>query len=148
MPPLDSRERGAAMVLALGVLAILAVLALIIVAIAVSEKKTQFADYAGDRAFNSADAATEAGVNWLLLQPAPPPIVDASSNVLVQAGYTNLTSDNQYKFDVTYITKRPRPGWSVEYKDFQYTVKATGASAQQSQAAIDLGATRLYREGY
>lgn len=136
------------MVLALGVLSVLAVLALTIMAIVISEKLTQQSSYAGARSFNSADAASEAGVNWLLLQPAPPPIVDASSNVLVSAGYTNLSADHRYKYDVTYVTKRPRPGWSVEYKDYQYKVEASGASAQQSQSAIRLGAMRLYREGY
>lgn len=136
------------MVLALGVLAVLAVLALIVVAIAVSEKHTELSDYAGTRSFNSADAATEAGVNWLLLQQNPPPLIDAQSNVFVAAGYTSLSTDHRYKYDVQYRSKRVRSGYSVEYKDYEYRVQATGASSQQSLSAVELGATRLYREGY
>ena len=136
------------MVMALGVLAVLAVLAMVVVAVVVSEKKTALFDYSGSRSFYSADAATEAGANWILQQSAPPPVVDANSNVFVAAGYTALSNDHSYKYDVQFIRKRPRPGWSIEYKDFEYAVSATGASAQGSQSAIQLGATRLYREGY
>jgi Tfp pilus assembly protein PilX len=144
----DASERGSVMVLALGVLAVLAVLALVVVAIVVAEKKATLADYSGNRSFYSADAATEAGANWILRQPTPPPLIDAQSNVFVSAAYTSLSNDHRYKFDVQYVSKRPRPGWSVEYKDYEYRVQATGASAQQSESAIQLGATRLYREGY
>ena len=141
-------ERGSAMVMALGVLAVLAVLAVVVVAIVVSEKKTSLYDYSGSRSFYSADAATEAGANWILLQPAPPPVVDGSQHVFVAAGFTSLSTDHQYKYDIQFVRKRPRPGWSIEYKDFEYGVSATGASAQGSQANVQMGATRLYREGY
>jgi Tfp pilus assembly protein PilX len=141
-------ERGAAMVLAIGALAVLAVLALVVVAIVISEKQTALADYTGSRSFYSADAASEAGVNWIKKQTIPPPIVDASSNVLVSTAFTTLSTDHSYKFDVQFVRKRVRPGWSVEYKDYEYRVTATGASVQGSQSAVDVGVTRLYREGY
>lgn len=141
-------ERGSAMVLAIGVLAILSVLALVIVAVVVSEKQTQLADYSGTRSFYSADAATEAGVNWIRKQAIPPPLIDANSNVFVAGGYTALSTNNQYKYDIQYVRKQIRPGWSVEYKDYQYRVTATGASAQTAESSIEVGASRLFREGY
>lgn len=143
-----SDERGAAMVFALGVLAVLAVLALVIVAIVISEKRTSAADYAYNRAFYSADAASEAGVHWIRGQLSPPPLVDTLSHVRVSDSTVVLSNDHLYEFDVAYVGKQFRPGWSVEYKDYIYRVQATGASSQQSQAALEVNATRLYREGY
>jgi len=49
---------------------------------------------------------------------------------------------------VQFVSKRVRPGYSLEYKDYAYTVQANGASAQSAQSNIQLDATRLYREGY
>jgi Tfp pilus assembly protein PilX len=141
-------QRGSAMVMALGAIAVLAVVAIAVVAIVVAEKRTGFSEYAGTRAFYSADAASEAGVNWIRHQYSPPATVDSLSHVQVQNSYTTLASSNRYKYDVTYVGKRYRPGWSVEFKDYEYRVDASGASAQQSQSAIEVKATRLYREGY
>jgi Tfp pilus assembly protein PilX len=141
-------ERGSAMVMALGALAILALIAIVAIAIVVSEKKTSFSEYTGARSFYSADAASESGVNWLRHEYSPAALVDTSSHVYVSGSYTTIDTQSGYKFDVTYIRKRYRPGWSVEYKDYEYRVDASGQSAQQAAAGIEVRATRLYREGY
>ena len=143
-----SGERGSAMVMALGVLTVLALLAVIVLTIVSANKRTESSDYANNRSFYSADAATEAGVHWLHTQGSPPALVDTLNHVSVTTAYTTLASDHQYRFNVRYVTKKFRPGWSVEYKDYQYVVEATGASAQQSQAAVNVNAARLFREGY
>lgn len=143
-----NNERGAAMVLVLGVLAALAVLAMVVMAIVVTEKRTQFAEYSNNRSFYSADAASEAGVAWLRRQEDPPSLVDSLNHVSVAAGYTALSDDHQYQYDVQFVRKRFRPGWPVEYKDYEFLVEARGASAQQSESAVELGAVRLYKEGY
>jgi Tfp pilus assembly protein PilX len=143
-----SNERGAAMVLVLGVLAALAVLALVVMRIVMSEKRTQFTDYTNNRSFYSADAAGEAGVAWIRRQPSPPSLVDTLSHVSVSNAYTALSNDHLYKYDVRFVRKKFRPGWSVEYKDYEYLVEASGVSAQQAESAVELGATRLFREGY
>jgi Tfp pilus assembly protein PilX len=148
MRPGTIHERGSAMVLALGVLAVLAVLALTVVAVVVNSKRTLTADYSNNRSFYSADAASEAGVNWITRQGNPPAIVDTLSHVSVAAGYTALAAQHSYRYDVQYVTKKFRPGWSVEYKDYEYTVQAKGASAGQSEASVEVKATRLFREGY
>lgn len=141
-------ERGSAMIMALGALAVLAVIAIAVVAVVVAEKRTGFAEFAGTRAFYSADAASEGGVNWIRHQYSPPAVLDSVQHVHVENTYTAMASDNRYKFDVTYVRKRYRSGWSVEWKDYEFKVDASGASTQQSQSAIEVRATRLYREGY
>jgi Tfp pilus assembly protein PilX len=148
MPRQLSNERGAAMVLVLGVLAALAVLALVVLRIVTSEKRTQFTDYANNRSFYSADAAGEAGVAWIRQQPSPPSLVDSLNHVSVSTAYTTLTTDHLYKYDVQFVRKKFRPGWSIEFKDYEYLVEASGASAQQAESAVELGATKMYKEGY
>ncbi len=141
-------ERGSALVLAMGVLVVLTGIALIIVALAVSNKKSEFATVTQNRAFYSADAAGEAGINWVRTQLNPPGLLDGQNHVYIAAGYVPLTTDQNYKFDVAYVRKHFRPGWSLEYKDFEYRIDAGGTSVQQSEAAIEVGALRLYKEGY
>jgi Tfp pilus assembly protein PilX len=141
-------ERGSAMVLAIGVLAVVAIMAIIIVAVVVSEKRTSASAYSQDRAFYSADAATEAGVNWIRNQRSPAATVDSINTVGTSAGTVALATDHSYTFNVRYVRRQYRPGWSAEYKDYVYSIEAQGTSAQQSQAALEVNATRLYREGY
>ncbi len=148
MTPDQRDERGSAMVLALGVLTVVAILAIIIIAVVVSEKRTSASAYAQDRAFYSADAATEAAVNWIRNQRSPAAIVDSVNTVGTSAGTVALATDHSYTFDVTYVRRQFRPGWSAEYKDYVYRIETEGTSAQQSQAALEVNATRLYREGY
>jgi hypothetical protein len=143
-----SNERGAAMVLVMGVLAALAVLAMVALAVATTEKRTSFTEYTNNRSFYSADAAGEAGVAWIRRQASPPALVDSLNRVSVAAGYTDLSSDHRYQYDVRFIQQRFRPGWSAEYLDYEYRVEAKGASSQQSEAAVELGAVRVFREGY
>ena len=60
-----SNQRGSAMVMTLGAILVLSLIALSMVAVVVLEKRTSFSAYAGARSFYSADAAGEAGVNWI-----------------------------------------------------------------------------------
>ncbi len=148
MKPILQNERGSALMMALGAITVLAVIAMVVMAIVVNEKRTAFSDYSGARSFYSADAASEAGVHWIRHEYTPPPVVDSLQHVRVANNLTTLTTSNGYRFNVTYVRKRYRPGWSTEYKDYEYTVDAVGASAQQSESDIEVKATRLYREGY
>ena len=141
-------EQGSALVMVLGVLAVLAVLAAIAITVVTTEKKAALAENTNSRSFYSADAASEAGVNWIHRQSSPPMLVDTLSHVFKAASYATLRDDNRYQYDVTFTRKRFRPGWSVEFKDYEYTVDARGASSQESEAAVQVTATRLYREGY
>jgi len=148
MPGSRNSENGSAMVLAIGVMAVLALIAIVVISVVIAEKRSSSSQYAQNRAFYSADAAGEAGVHWIKGQLSPPALVDTLNSVRAAAGFTALSSDHRYDFSVEYVGKRFRPGWSVEYKDYVYSVDAQGRSAQQSQAAVDFNGTRLYREGY
>lgn len=141
-------ERGSVMVLAIGVLAVLVVLVVVVMSIVIAEKRSSSSKYAHDRAFYSADAAGEASVHWLLNQRSPAAVLDSLNAVRARAGFTALATDHRYDFDVRYVRKQYRPGYPVEFKDYVYQVAASGTSAQQSDAAVELNATRLYREGY
>jgi hypothetical protein len=143
-----ANERGSALVMTLGALGGLLMLAVIVVSVVTSGKWTEFREYTHTRAFYSADAGGEAALNWIRFQNTPPPILDAQSNVFVAASYTSLSDDHDYKYDIQFARKRFRPGWSLEYKDYEYLIKANGASADSSEAVIELRAMRLYEEGY
>jgi len=120
----------------------------VVLTVVISEKRTALSEYTNSRSFYSADAAGEAGVNWIRHQYFPPEVVDVSNHVSLAPGFTTLDGPNRYKYDVTFVRKRYRAGWSSDYKDYEFLVVASGASAQQSSSAINVGATRLYREGY
>lgn len=141
-------EKGSVMVLVLGIIAALTGMALIVVAVASSDKWTSFFEYTNTRAFYSADAASEASINWLRTQASPPPILDANRRVNVGAGFIALGADHGYKSDVKFVRKRFRPGWSLEYKDYEYDIEADGASVREAEAAVDVRAMRLFKEGY
>lgn len=136
------------MVLVIGVLAVLAVLAVVALTVVVMEKRSSSAEYSRNRSFYSADAAGEAGIAWVRRQPSPPSLVDSLGHVAVANGYATLSREHRYQYDVRFVRQRVRPGWSVEYNDYEYVVQARGASAQEAQAAVELTATRMFREGY
>lgn len=141
-------ERGAALVLALTVLTVLALMALLAGSIVVTEMRTDASGYSASRSFYSADAATEAGVNWIRQQLIPAAAVDSLNDVVVNNAYTTLKDSNRYRFNIQFLRRSHRPGWGIEYKDYEYRVDATGASAVAGEAGCQLGVTRLYREGY
>jgi Tfp pilus assembly protein PilX len=143
-----SNDRGFAMVIALTFLTGLAVVAVIIVAVATMEKRTAFNEYTYTRSFYSADAGSEAAVNWLRFLSSPPGFLDPSKTVYVPAGYTTITPEAKYKYNVTYLRKRHRAGWSKEYLDYEYRVDSDGTSVQDSESQVEVQALRLFKEGY
>ena len=134
--------------LALVVLAVLALLAVVIVSVATSSKWTEFQEFSNNRAFYSADAAGEAAVNWIRFQTEPPGIIDVQNRVFAAGGFTTLAAGQQYRFDVIFVRTDFRPGWSLEYKDYEYRIVANGASVQQSEAGVEVRARRVFKEGY
>ncbi len=141
-------NKGIAMVVMLVFITCLALLAVIIVSVSIAEKKTVQNDYTSMRSFNSADAGTEAAVNWLRLRPTPPELVDADKHVFIPQDYTELSGDHRYQFEITYDRKRIRPGWGTQYKDFEYEILGMGESSQDSESEVALHAKRLFKEGY
>jgi len=136
------------MVVMLVFITCMALLAVIIVSVSITEKKTILNEYTSMRSFNSADAGTEAAVNWLRIRPFPPDMVDANRHVFVPQDYTELSDDHKYQFEITYDRKRIRPGWGTQYKDFEYDIVGMGESRQGSESEVALHAQRLFKEGY
>ncbi len=148
MKNLTGSERGFALISALAFLAILAAIATVSIWVAGSEKKVTFNEQTHQSAFFAADAGGEAGINWIRTQSAPPGILGAGNVVYNQPGYTTLDENQQYNFSMTYLRKRPRPGWSIEYKDFDYELLSNGTSVQNSWSQLELMLSRLFKEGY
>ena len=74
--------------------------------------------------------------------------IDADKHVFVPAGYTDLSDDHSYQFEITYDRNRIRPGWGTQYKDFEYDILGMGESRQNSESEVALHAKRLFKEGY
>jgi Tfp pilus assembly protein PilX len=148
MKTLIRNDRGYAMVVALSFIAGLTLLAVIIITVSISEKRTAFNEYSHSRSFYAADAGGEAAINWLRIQNSPPNLLDAQKHVFVPTGYDTLTDDHKYRFDVTYIKKKTRVGWSHDYKDFEYTIDADGTSVKESESEVEVQVRRLFKEGY
>ena len=141
-------REGFAMVTTLMMVLVLAVLAMGVVWMATSEKKTSFAEQVHISSVFSADAGGEAGINFVRLSPTPPRIVVfADSTVRVQAD-TDIVGSQSYGYDCKYVRKTPRPGWGVNYLNYNYRIDSTGKAASNGQSGVQLVVTRLYREGY
>ena len=124
-------------------------IAIVIVAIVMSEKRTAFSDYTGARSFYSADAASEAGVNWLEHQYTPAAVVDTSNHVFRADTFTTIGEQNGYRFNVQYVRKRYRAGWSTEYKDYGVRRGCDGTECAAGRRQRSGGRNSpLYREGY
>ena len=141
-------QKGFAMVSALAFIAILAVIATISIWVAGSEKKVSFSGETHQGSFYAADAGGEAGINWIRTRSTPPNFIGTTKDVFNGSSYEALDDDQQYRFDMTYVQKRPRPGWSLEYKDFDYRVLSDGSSVNNSQSQLELNLSRLFKEGY
>lgn len=153
MKSLIRNEKGSALVTTLFFLLGLAVTGAIIVGIASSEKHVTFNEYTHVRSVNSSDAGSEEAINWIRNITGPSDVmVPPNTAVLNQASFTNLADvhvtgeDNRYKYDVTFIGRRPRPGYQKEYSDYTFRVNSTGASSHESEAAIEVRADRLLRD--
>jgi len=146
-----SNESGFAMIIAMAFVLGLALLAAIIMAVSSTEKNTSFNEYSYTRSFYAADAGGEAAINWLRIQGSPPGFLDSDQHVYVPTGYDDLDTYNQdhkYKYELTYLRKRPRAGWSTEYKDFEYEIESDGSSVSDAQTEVEVNALRLFKEGY
>ena len=125
----------------------LALIAIVVISIVIAEKRTSSSEYANNRAFYSADAASEAGVHWLRSRRSPPALVDTLARPGPD-GVHHPGDDHRYQFDVTTSASGSGRAGASNTRTTSTGVEATGRSAQQSNAAVDFNATRLYREGY
>lgn len=149
---LGSNNRGSALVTAMFFITGLTAIATIIVFVTGAERKVAHNEYTHMRAFNSSDAGTEEAINWLRFQAFPPDEDPNNQNkVLDQDNYSALTDPNashqetnEYLYDITYSGQRWNPEYGTDWVDYNYTVDAQGASAQESSTNIEVQASRLF----
>ena len=153
MPPAQQLNHapdreGFAMVTTLLIVLVLSVLAVAVAWLASSEKKTSFAEGVHVRSVFSADAGGEAGINFLRLADSPPHITDYSDNSVLNIAETPVLDSQTYEFDCFYSGKSHRPGWGVEFMDYDYRVDSTGRASTKGESNVELIASRLFKEGY
>lgn len=141
-------REGFAMVTTLLVVLILSVLAVGVSWIASSEKKTTFAEGVHVRSVFAADAGGEAAINFIRMSTTPPPILDFSSNTVRIQGSTTLQGSESYDYDTRYMQKRAKPGWGLEYLDYDYRIASHGTASRLGQSGVELVISRLFKEGY
>ena len=143
----DDRE-GFAMVTALLVVLVLSVLAVGAVWLSTSEMKTTTAESTHLRSVFSADAGGEAAINFVRVSDSPPQILDFTTMAVRTQPTTALAGSQQFNYDVNYVRKSPKPGWGVEYLDYDYNVAALGQAGQQGSSGVAVVVSRLFKEGY
>ena len=141
-------REGFAMATTLLIVLVLSILAIAAVWLANTEKRTSFAESVHISSVFSADAGGEAGINFLRLRERPPLIVDFSDMTVRDQGTTLIQGSQNYEYSCRYLAKRPRPGWGIEYLDYDYEVASTGTASQDGRSGVALIASRLFREGY
>lgn len=145
--PAPNRD-GFALVTTLLVILVLSVIAVGAAWLAGSEKRTSFAESVHLSAVYSADAGGEAGINFLRLSDSPPAILDFADFAVHNEGNTAIQGSQSYEFDCYYIRKRPKPGWGIEFLDYDYRVSSIGQASQSGTSGVELVAARLFKEGY
>ncbi len=144
----ELNREGFAMVTTLLVVLILSVLAVGVVWIASAEKKTTFAEGVHVASVFAADAGGEAGINFIRISDSPPTITDFGTMNVRNQGTTLLEGSKAYSYNADYLTKRPKPGWGVDYLDYDYRIGSRGTASQDGESGVTLVVSRLYREGY
>jgi hypothetical protein len=143
----NTRE-GFALVTTILVVLVLSVLAVGVAWIATSEKKTTFAEDVHVRSVFAADAGGEAGINFIRLAEVPPRIINFADRTVVNQGSTALQGSQTYAFDARFLRRTPRPGWGMDYMDFDYRIGSDGTASRQGEASVDVVVSRLFKAGY
>ncbi len=148
MQKTETNREGFAMVTTLLVVLILSVLAVGAVWIAASEKKTSFAEGVHIASVFAADAGGEAGINFIRVSDSPPTIMDFGTMIVRNQGETVLSGSSAYSYNATYLRKSPKPGWGIDYLDFDYRLGSRGTASQKGESGVDVVVSRLYKMGY
>ena len=141
-------REGFALVTSLLIVLVLSLLAVGIAWLASSEKKTSFAEAVHISSVMSADAGGEAGINFLRMSTAPPPIVDFTDNSVGEVGTTPIQGSQSYEYEAFYIGKSLKPGWGTDFMDYDYRIQSFGTASQSGESDVHLVAARLFKEGY
>jgi Tfp pilus assembly protein PilX len=148
IPEARPGREGFAMVTALLVVLVLSVLAVGAAWLARSEKKTTLAEATHMSSVFSADAGGEAAINFVRTSNTPPQILDFATMAVRSQGSTTIAGTQDYTYDVNFTRKRPKPGWGVDYLDYDYAVASEGEAGRQARSGVAIVVSRLFKEGY
>ena len=141
-------REGFALATTILIVLVLSVLAVGVAWIAASEKKTTFAEDVHVRSVFAADAGGEAGINFIRLAEVPPRIINFADRTVVNQGNTPLQGSQTYAFDARFLRRTPRPGWGMDYMDFDYRIGSDGAASREGEASVNVVVSRLFKTGY
>lgn len=144
----DRKREGFALVSVLLVVLVLSVLAVGVAWLAGSEKKTSFAESVHLRSVMSADAGSEAAINFIRMSETPPQIVDFADNSVQAVGTTTLQGSQSYNYECWFDTKQLKPGWGFSYLDYTYRIRSQGTASLQGESGVGVVVSNLYKEGY
>ncbi len=148
----EMNREGFAMVTTLLVVLILSVLAVGAVWMATSEKKTSFAEGVHVASVFAADAGGESGINFIRLSDSPPVVTDFATMNVRNQGDTALEGSQSYSYNATFINNppigKPKPGWGMDYQDFDYRIGSRGTAGQKGDSGVDVVLSRMFRTGY
>lgn len=141
-------REGFAMVTTLLVVLILSVLAVGVAWIAGSEKKTTFAESVHVQSVYSADAGGEAAINFIRMSEIPPTYDNFATRLVRDQGTTGLQGSQTYDYSAFFVSKRPKPGWGMDYLDYDYRIDSHGTASRLGESGVQLVVSRLFKEGY
>lgn len=135
------------MVSTLLVLLVLSVIALGAAWLASTEKKTSFSAGVHARSVFAADAGSEAGINFLRVADTPPAL-NSADGVVAQTQDITLAGSQTFSFQCAFVGQSPRPGWGIEYPDYDYEILSTGHAATDGASLVKVLASRMFKTGY
>lgn len=136
--PMD--RDGFAMVTTLLMVLVLSVMAVGVVWIATAEKKTVFAESVHVRSVFSADAGSEAAINFIRLADTPPSDQSVSE--------TGIVGSQTYNYSTLNTGASPRAGWEYGYVDYDYDILSRGTASTNGESGVKVVVSRLFKFGY
>ena len=136
------------MVSTLLILLVLSIIAIGAVWLATSENRITFAESVHVSSVFSADAGSEAGINFLRLSENPPKIIDFAEMTVRNVAETTIRDNQSYEYGCRFIQKSPKPGWAPNFLDYDYRLASTGKASADGKAGVVLVSSRLFRDGY
>jgi hypothetical protein len=130
------------------IILVLSVIAVGAAFLATTEKRTSFAEGVHISAVLAADAGGETAINFLRGVDIPPPIIEFPALTVDTRGTTTVQGSQTFAYDCMFSRKMPKPGWGLEFLDYEYNVVSQGRASQDGQSAVQLVAARLFKEGY
>lgn len=140
-------RRGFALVSTLLIILVVSILALGVAWLGSSERKTSFAEGVHIRSVLAADAGSEAGINFLRFADIPPALSSADG-VVAGTERISLVNSQAFEFQCVFVGKSFRPGWGVEFPDFDYHIQSTGYASTKGEGHVEVLASRMFKTGY